>query len=107
MSKLKTLGEFLILTERCSPEVVVEVLRVLDRLGAKWGRVSNVYTNGLIVDRTLVQEVSVRVAAHGSEFELSFSRERFYRENPEYCGGRFISAEYFLFLAEDHLYEQT
>lgn len=107
MSKLESLGKFLILTEGCAPEVVEEVLRMLDRVGAKWNGDTNVYDAEWTVRRTLEQKVSVKVIACGSGFELGFSEERFYRENPEYCGGTFLSAEYFLFLVEDHLYEQA
>lgn len=107
MSKLISLDKFLILTERCAPEVVEEVLRMLDKLGAKWAESTPVYDAEWTVRHTLAQDVSVKVIAYDSEFKLSFSEERFYRENPEYCGGNFLSAEYFLFLAEDHLYEQT
>lgn len=97
MSKLESLNKFLILTERCAPEVVEEVLRMLDRLGAKWGGSTSV----------LEQGISVNVTVDASGVELSYAREGFYRGYPEYCVGRFISAEYFLFLVEDHLYEQT
>lgn len=107
MSKLESLGRFLILTERCSPEVVVEVLRILDRLGAKWGGSTSVYSEKEIVAYVMNQGSSVNVTAGASGIELSYAREGFYRGHPEYCGGRFISTEYFLFLAEDHLYEQT
>lgn len=107
MSKLESLGRFLILTERCSPEVVVEVLRILDRLGAKWGGITSVYSRKETVGSVLDQSISVNVTVGASGIELSYAEERFYREKPEYCGGRFISAEYFSFLAEDHLYEQT
>ena len=47
MSKIESFGEFLILTERCAPEVVAEVvaevLRMLDKLGAKWAESTPVY----------------------------------------------------------------
>ena len=107
MSKLESLGRFLILTERCAPEVVYEVLRILDRLGAKWGGSTPVYSRKETVGSLLDQGISVNVTVEASGIELSYAIEGFYREHPEYCGGRFISAEYFLFLAEDHLYEQT
>lgn len=107
MSKLENLGTFLILTERCSPEVVDEVLRTLSRIGAKWAGRASVYSEKEIVGSVLDQSVSVNITVNASGIELSFAREGFYRENPEYCGGRFFSTEYFLFLAEDHLYEQT
>ena len=107
MSKLETLGRFLILTERCSPEVVDEVLCTLDRLGAKWAGRTSVYSEKEIVGSVLDQGNSVNVTIGASGIEISFAREGFYRQHPEYCGGRFISTEYFLFLAEDHLYEQT
>ena len=106
MSKLESLGKFLILTERCSPEVVVEVLRLLDGLGAKWGGRTSVYSEEEIVGSMLNRRFSVNVTVKASGIELYFSRERFYRENPEHCKSNFIGAEYFLFLAEDHLYEK-
>ena len=106
MSKLESLGKFLILTERCAPEVVSEVLRMLDRLGARWGGRTSVYSEKEIVASVLEQGISVNVTVDASGIELSYAKEGFYRGYPEYCGGRFISAEYFLFLAEDHLYEK-
>lgn len=107
MSKLEDLDKFLILTEKCSPAIVVEVLRMLDELGAKWYGNTHVYDAEITIKRILEQGVSVKVVVCGSEFELTFSQERFYRENPEHCKSNFIGAEYFLFLAEDHLYEQA
>lgn len=106
MSKLESLGKFLILTEKCAPEVVVEVLNMLNELGAKWGGRGHVYSEKEIVGSVLKQDVSVNVTVDASGIELSFAREGFYEKNPEYCGDKFISAEYFLFLAEDHLYEK-
>ena len=106
MSKLESLSKFLILTERCSPEVVSEVLGMLDGLGARWGGRTSVYSEKEIVASVLEQGISVNVTVDASGIELSFAREGFYEKNPEYCGDKFISAEYFLFLAEDHLYEK-
>lgn len=107
MSKLESLGKFLILTERCSPEVVERVIEALGCLCARWwdGDAIGSDDEG-IIDSVLKQEVSLTVDISDSGSYLSYSQERFYRGNPEYCGGNFISAEYFLFLAEDHLYEK-
>ena len=76
MSKLESLGKFLILTERCSPEVVVEVLRLLDGLGAKWGGRTSVYSEEEIVGSMLNRRFSVNVTVKASGIELYFSRER-------------------------------
>lgn len=106
MSKLKSLGKFLVLTEKCPLEVVEGVIKALDCLRARWCDGTPICDDEWIIDSVLKQKVSLAVKVKDSGFELSYAEERFYREKPEYCGGRFISAEYFLFLAEDHLYEK-
>ena len=107
MSKLESLGRFLILTERCSPEVVEGVIEALDCLCARWCDGTPVCDDEWIINSALKQKVSLVVKVKDSGFELSYAEERFYRQHPAYCGGRFISTEYFLFLVGDHLYEQT
>lgn len=107
MSKVESLGKFLILTEKCPPEMVEGVIEALDCLCARWCDGTPICDDEGIIGSVLKQEVSMVVHIKDFGFELSYSEERFYREKPEYCGGRFISAEHFLFLAEDHLYEQA
>lgn len=107
MSKLESLGKFLILTERCTPERVEGVIEALDCLCARWCDGTPMCDDEWIVNSILKQKVSLVVNTKGFGFELSYAEERFYRQHPAYCGGKFISAEYFLFLVEDHLYEQT
>lgn len=107
MSKLESLGKFLILTEKCPPEMVEEVVKALDCLCAIWCDGTPICDDEEIIDSVIKQEVSMVVNTEDSGFKMSYSEERFYRENPDYCGGRLISAEHFLFLVEDHLYEQA
>ena len=107
MSKLESLGKFLILTERCDPERVEGVIEALDCLYARWCDGTPICDDEWIINSLLKQKVSLVVRVKDSGFELSYAEERFYRDHPDYCGERFISTEHFLFLVEDHLYEQT
>lgn len=107
MSKLESLGKFLILTEGCSPEKVSEVISTLSKLDAKWGGCVPLLKHTIPLESVSNQKTSINIIIKSTGFRVRHSREGFYRENPEYCGGNFLSAEYFLFLAEDHLYEQT